>query len=114
MYLKYPDDFPFINGYMYFRSTWSKNIFAQTLICRKCFELNIKLLNIRMRAKKVVITFVAIVFFVKFSWNIFTAFIPLKFRMHSVHSPFLLGGVEPPTKFSKKGWKRGGWEDLNF
>ena len=33
-----------------------------------------------MRAKKVVITFVAIVFFVKFSWDIyFTAFIPSEF-----------------------------------
>ena len=32
-----------------------------------------------MRAKKVVITFVAIVFFVKFSWDIYIAFIPSKF-----------------------------------
>ena len=34
-----------------------------------------------MRAKKLVIVFVAIVFFVKFSWDIFTAFIPLEFGM---------------------------------
>ena len=29
---------------------------------------------------------------------------------HSVHSPLLLGGVEPPTKFSKMGAS----QDLNF
>ena len=34
-----------------------------------------------MRAKKVVITFVAIDFFVKFSWHIFTVFIPSDFGM---------------------------------
>ena len=46
--------------------------------------------------------------------------------MHSGHPPFffLQGGVEPPTKFSKKGgltgpqlleggcWERGGWQNL--
>ena len=37
---------------------------AQPLVCRKFFELNIKLFKVRMRAKKVVITFVAIVSFV--------------------------------------------------
>ena len=40
-----------------------------------------KLVKVRMRAKKVVITFVAIVFFVKFSWDIFTAFNHSGFRM---------------------------------
>ena len=69
---------------MYLRSKWSMNIFAldgaqivpiaQPLICRKCFELNIKSFKVRMRAKKVDITFAAIVFFEKFSWNTFTAF----------------------------------------
>ena len=54
---------------------------AQPLVCRKFFELNIKLFKVRMRAKKVVITFVAIVFFVKFSWDIFAAFIPSEFGM---------------------------------
>ena len=34
-----------------------------------------------MRAKKVVITFVANAFFVKFSWDNFTAFIPSEFGM---------------------------------
>ena len=34
-----------------------------------------------MIAKKVVITYVAIVFFIAFSWDIFTAFIPSKFEM---------------------------------
>ena len=34
-----------------------------------------------MRGKKVVITFVAIVFFVKFSWDISISFIPSKFGM---------------------------------
>ena len=62
------------------------NIFAQvvpiaTSVCRKFLELNIKLFKVRMRAKKVVIIFVAIVFFVKFSWDIFIAFIPSGFGM---------------------------------
>ena len=34
-----------------------------------------------MRAKKVVIIFLVIVLFVKFSWDIFTAFIPSGFAM---------------------------------
>ena len=28
-------------------------------------------------------------------------------------SPFQLGGIEPPSKFSKKGGE-GAWQDLNF
>ena len=34
-----------------------------------------------MRAKKAVIIFLVIVLFVKFSWDIFTAFIPSGFEM---------------------------------
>ena len=37
------------------------------LIYREYFELNIKLTKVRMKAKKVVITFVVIAVFVKFS-----------------------------------------------
>ena len=33
---------------------------AKTLVCRKYFELNLKLFKVKMRAKKVVITFMAI------------------------------------------------------
>ena len=86
MYLKYVNDFPSINEYMCFHSKYSMNIFAQvvpiaTLVCRKFLELNIKLFKVRMRAKKVVIIFVAIAFFVKFSWDIFIAFIPSELGM---------------------------------
>ena len=91
MYQKFVNGFPSINGYMYFRSNWSMNIFAwngaqivtiaQLLVCRKFFELSVKLFKVRMRAKKEIITFVAIVIFVKFSWDIFTAFIALDFGM---------------------------------
>ena len=42
-------------------------LIAQPLICRKYFKLNIKLFKVRMRAKKVVIRFVATVVFVRFS-----------------------------------------------
>ena len=52
---------------------------AHPLVCRNV--LNIKLFKVSMRAKKVVVTFTAIVFFLKFSWDIFTAFIPLEFGM---------------------------------
>ena len=54
---------------------------VQPMICKKFSELNIKLLKARIRAKKVVNPFATIVFFVKFSWDIFTAFIPLEFGM---------------------------------
>lgn len=53
---------------MFFLSKWSKSIFvqngakiveiAQPLICGKFFELKIKSYKVRVRAKKVVITFV--------------------------------------------------------
>ena len=53
---------------MFFLSKWSKSIFvqsgakiveiAQPLICGKFFELKIKLYKVRVRAKKVVVTFV--------------------------------------------------------
>ena len=74
MYLKYVNDFPSINEYMHFCSKWSINtqvggtqiVPIQPLIYRKCFELNIKSFKVRMSTKNVVITFVAIVFFVKF------------------------------------------------
>ena len=77
MYLKYVNDFPFISGYMCFCSKEVMNKFsydgaqivliAQPLICRKYFKLNIKLFKVRMRAKKVVIRFVATAVFVRFS-----------------------------------------------
>ena len=84
MYLKYVNDFPSINGYRCFRLKWSMNIFhivpiTHLLVCRKFYELNIKLFKVRMRPKKVVITFVVIVFLVKFSWDIFTVFTPSEF-----------------------------------
>ena len=49
--------------------------------CRKFFELSIKLFKVRMRANKVLITFVAVNFFVKVLLDIFTAFITLEFGM---------------------------------
>ena len=49
---------------------------AQPLVCRKFFQLKIKFFGVRTRAKKLLATFVAISYFVKFSWDIFTAFIP--------------------------------------
>ena len=54
---------------------------AQPLVFRKFFELNIKLFKFRMRAKKVVVTFVVMLFFLKFPWDIFTVFIPSEFGM---------------------------------
>ena len=42
-------------------------LIAQPLISRKYFKLNIKLFKVRMRAKKVVIRFVATAVFVRFS-----------------------------------------------
>ena len=74
MYLKYVNDFSSVNGYMYFHSKWFMSIFAWVgahigpIVQTKFFELNIKLFKLStMRSKKVVITFAAIVFFVKLS-----------------------------------------------
>ena len=54
---------------------------ARTLISRKYFELNVKLHKVKM-GTRVIITCVDIVFFIIFSWNILTAFIPFDFGMH--------------------------------
>ena len=77
MYLKYVNDFRFITRYMCFCSKEVMNKFsddgaqivliAQPLVSRKYFKLNIKLFKVRMRAKTVVIRFVATVVFVRFS-----------------------------------------------
>ena len=42
-------------------------LIAQPLVSRKYFKLNLKLFKVRMKAKKVVIRFVATVVFVSFS-----------------------------------------------
>ena len=100
IYLKNVNDFLFRSGYMFFLSKWSKSIFvqngakiveiAQPLICGKFFELKIKSYKVRVRAKKVVVTFVnsslwipllIVINFVKFSWDTFTAFILSEFGM---------------------------------
>ena len=48
---------------------------AQPFVCRYFIELNIKLFNVRMRAKNVVITFVATARFGCLSIYFFTAFV---------------------------------------
>ena len=54
---------------------------AQPFVCRYFIELNIKLFNVRMRAKNVVITFVATARFGWLSRYFFTAFVPSAFGM---------------------------------
>ena len=54
---------------------------AQLFVCRQFLELNIKLFNVRMRDKSVVITFVATVRFGRLSRDFFPAFIPSAFGM---------------------------------
>ena len=71
MYLKYGKDFTSIDAQIVsitqpFINAKTVSI-ARTLVCRNCFELSIKLFKFRLRARKVVITFVVIVFFLKFS-----------------------------------------------
>ena len=52
---------------------------AEPFVCRYFIELNIKLFNVRMRAKNVVITFAVTVCFGWSSRDFLTAFIPSAF-----------------------------------
>ena len=54
---------------------------APPFVCRYFLELNIKLFNVRVRAKNIVITFVATVLFGWLSRDFFTAYIPSAFGM---------------------------------
>ena len=88
------NDFPSVNAYMYFHSKWSMKIFSwddaqvvpitQFLVCRNFFELNIKLFKVGMRAKKVGISFVAIITSVDFTkWLFRTLFLDSRFQSNS-------------------------------
>ena len=88
------NDFPSVNAYMYFHSKWSMKIFSwdsaqvvpitQLLVCRNFFELNIKLFKVGMRAKKVGISFVAIITSVDFTkWLFRTLFLDSCFQSNS-------------------------------
>ena len=88
------NDFPSVNAYMHFHSKWSMKIFSwdgaqvvpitQLLVCRNFFELNIKLFKVGMRAKKVGISFVAIISSADFTkWLFRTLFLDSRFQSHS-------------------------------
>ena len=91
MYLKYVPDFSSINGYMHFPSKWTMNIsswiYLLVFSLHKLWFVESVLswiwncLKVRMRTKKVVITFIGIVFFAKFLGEIFTTFVHLEFGM---------------------------------
>ena len=88
------NDFPSVNAYMYFHSKWSMKIFSwdgaqvvpitQLLVCKNFFELNIKLFKVGMGAKKVGISFVAIITSVDITkWLFRTLFLDSRFQSNS-------------------------------
>ena len=90
IYLRYSRDISLACGQMCFASNLAIKmltqdgahiVMAQPIVCKQCVQLNTKLFKLKIKLRKVIITFVDTVYSLYFSLDFLTAFMPSLFGM---------------------------------